>query len=457
MAIEKEHRTLLLGTSASLFCTPLMVAGVNGILPEIGRSLQASAMEASLIGAIYSLGLAVFQLACGSLGDIWGHKRIFLYGCLIFCLSSATLGFITQLYPFLCIRFVQGVGAAMTSAAGMTLVASAAKAENRAAYLGFSAIFVYAGIACGPPIAGLIAGVISWRWLFWFTAFFSLLIFFLMKHYSEHEWRTAQDMRYDWQGCLLYAIAMGALTSGASCLKFSLLVGSGLFAIFAVFLLLFYLREKKGTFPILNMTLLSRNRVFALSCLAAFVNYASFFGLIFYFSFYLQAGKGLSVRETGFILAIQALSQALATPFATKLCKNGREGKISAFGAALCGLGLLAAAFLELDTPLYGLISAQILLGSGVSIFSLANTAIILEAAGRANTGQASAMTGAVRTAGQLSSMVLITLSTSFFLGSEAINSANLNAFMASMHSSLFFFGVLNLAAVAISLVRNRN
>ncbi len=425
-------------------------------MPEIGLSLKASAMQSSLIGAIYSLGLAVFQLCCGSLGDIRGHRRIFLGGILIFFISSLALGFISNLHLFLLIRFIQGCGGAMISAASMALVASAASPQNRAAYLGFSAVFVYSGIACGPPIAGLIAGIISWRWLFWLSAFLSIIIYILMKQTVSHEWRPASDKKFDWQGCILYGISMAGLTLGATFLKASTVAGIFFFGIFILFLFLFYFCEKRSVFPILNMSLLAGNKVFSLSCLAAYVNYASFFGLIFYFSYYLQVGKGLSVQETGFILAIQAVAQALATPIATRLCKKGREGVISAIGASLCGFGLIAASFIKIETPIIALNCAQVLLGSGVSIFSLANTAIILEAAGKANTGQASALTGAVRTAGQLSSMTLITLSTSLYLGKEAISASSLNAFMASMQSSLILFGLFNILAVGVSLIRNR-
>lgn len=456
MGVEKKHYSLLAAAGASLFCSPLMAAGVNAILPEIGASLNASAMQASLVGAVYSLGLAVLQLGCGSLGDIRGHRRVFLAGILLFAVTSFLIGFIKSLPLFLFARLIQGAGGAMISAAGMALVASAASPQNRPAYLGVTAMAVYAGIACGPPLAGLIAGSAGWRWLFWLSSLLSLIIFFLMKMTVSHEWRPSPDRKYDWQGCLLYGAAMAGFTIGASSFKYSSLAALAALAAFLLFLPLFYIREKSCPFPILNMSLLARNKVFALSCLAAFINYASFFGLIFYFSFYLQAGKGMSAREAGFILAIQAAAQALAAPLAARLCKKGREGLLSAAGAGVCGLGLLAASFIQPQTPLIALISAQILLGAGVSVFSLANTAIILESAGKTHTGQASALTGAVRTAGQLGSMTLITLSTSLFLGKEAISSQTMDSFMDSMHSSLLLFSLFNLAAVACSLARNK-
>ena len=76
MSIAKEHRWLLLAVCAAQFFMPFMVAGVNAVLPPLGESLGASARELSLLGAVYTLGLVVFQLAGGTLGDIYGRRRI---------------------------------------------------------------------------------------------------------------------------------------------------------------------------------------------------------------------------------------------------------------------------------------------------------------------------------------------------------------------------------------------
>ncbi|WP_462263793.1 MFS transporter, partial [Desulfovibrio piger] len=78
MSIAKEHRWLLLAVCAAQFFMPFMVAGVNAVLPPLGESLGASARELSLLGAVYTLGLVVFQLAGGTLGDIYGRRRVFL-------------------------------------------------------------------------------------------------------------------------------------------------------------------------------------------------------------------------------------------------------------------------------------------------------------------------------------------------------------------------------------------
>ena len=457
MSIEKSHRPLLTAICASLFCMPFMLAGVNAVLPAIGGSLDASARQLSLIGAFYSLGLAVFQLASGSLGDIFGRRRIFLTGIAIFALCGVALGFVRSVPLFIGLRFFQGLGGAMFNASGLALLASAAPPEKRAAYLGFSGAAVYAGIACGPPLAGLVTGLLGWHWLFWGNALAFAGVFWLMKTTVRQEWRTAADQPFDVPGCAIYGCAMVALTFGASELAESPALAWCLLAAFAALLFFFWRHELKSRYPLLDMRLLAQNRVFALSSLAAFVNYSSFFGILFFFSLYLQVGRGMEVQEAGLILAFQSVVQALTTPLAARLCKSWRPGHVSAVGVALCGAGLATAAFLHLDSPLWLIFVIQAFLGAGMSLFALPNTAIILESAGEKHVGQASGLTGAVRTAGQLCNMVVITLTLGFFLGNAPVDAGTLSGFMRCMRVDLVIFCLCNLGAIACVLARNRN
>lgn len=457
MAIEKSHYPLLCAICASLFTTPLMAAGVNTILPELRHSLNAGATELSLVGTAYSLALAIFQLACGTMGDIWGHRRIFLAGAAIFSLSSALAAVSNSIVFFIFIRFVQGTGGAMLSAAGLALLASAAPPQHRAAYLGLSGAAVYSGIACGPPVAGFLTGLLCWRALFWLNTVTSIIVFLLMLLAVRHEWRPSQSQHFDMRGCLLYGAAMTALTIGAAEIGQNRMTGGAAFLIFALLLAAFCRYQLRAPFPMLNLNILLHNRPFALSCIAAFVNYASFFGIIFYFSFYLQVAHGLSVQMSGLVLSFQPLVQALGQPLATRLCNVWHPGPVSAIGAALCGLGLLACAFLTPQTPLVVFFLAQGFLGLGMSLFALANTAILLESAGPKFVGQAAGLTGAMRTGGQLASMALITLTMSIFLGSEPVSLATMASFMHSMRLDLVILGCLSLSGVGIVLLRNKD
>lgn len=456
MGIAREHYTLLLSICISLFFAPLMVAGVNAVLPEISADLSASAISSSMVGAIYSLGLAIVQLLCGSLGDIAGHRRIFLFGAVIFGLCGLLLAVMDNMGLFLGLRLVQGAGAAMLSASGLALLASCAPSPKRPLYLSFSSAAVYSGIACGPTIAGFIAGFANWRWIFGLNFLASCAVFILMKYTVVHDWRPATGKSFDYKGALLYSLAMTAFMASASILAQSRLAGILALACFVVLLLAFCLHEKNCLFPILNIRLLFHNRVLSLSSLAALVNYGSIFGLVFYFSYYLQTGKGLNVRETGLILSLQAIFQVICTPLAVRLCKKWPHGHISAAGAFICGTGLLLTAVLELSSPLWVLFMAQAFLGAGISIFSLANTAIILDSAGQKNIGQASSLSGSMRTIGQLTSMTIITMTLSLIIGEVAIAPDTLALFMKCMRADLIIFGSMSLCAVGMSIVRNR-
>lgn len=457
MGIKKQHYILLFAICASMFSTPLMMAGINAILPELGKSFNAGATELSLVGGLYSLGLAIFQLACGSFGDIWGHRRIFMLGGIIFALASLLAGLPNTIYTFLFLRFVQGTGGAMLSAAGLALLAASSGPEDRAAYLGLSGAAVYSGIACGPPVAGFITAAFGWQYLFYINAFTNILVLIAMHKTKGQEWRPASKENFDYPGFFLYALAIAFLTLASAQIGNYPAIAYPAIGIFLVLIIFFLHKEKNKTFPLLNISLLQKNRPLTLSCLAAFINYASFFGIIFYFSFYLQLAKGLTVQQTGLILAFQPVMQAITTPLATRMVSKLGASLTSSIGAIICGLGLLACAFLSITTPIYVLFIAQAFLGTGMAAFSLANTAFILESAGRENIGQASALTGAARTTGQLSSMLLLTFVLSIFLGNEIITPATLPEFMQSMKISLIMFGILNILGVSTLIFRNKS
>lgn len=434
---------------------PFMMAGVNAVLPPLGESLGAGARELSLVGAVYSLGLVIFQLAGGTLGDIFGRRRVFLAGMGLFGGTSLVLGFVGNMTLFIVLRLVQGTGCALLSSCSLALLVSAAPAGLRAGYLGISSAAVYAGIACGPPLAGLVAGGLGWPWLFRLTGLAALGIMLLTIFHVRMEWRPARGERFDTPGCLIYACCMAALTIGASELADFPIMGGGMLALWAVLGVVLCLRELHTSFPLLDVRMLAHNRVVTLSLVAAFINYCSFFGMLFFFSLYLQMGRGMSVQQTGLVLAMQALVQALSSSPAARLCSRRQAGCVCTLGTVLCGCGLLLAAFLQRDSTLLLIFGSQVLLGVGASFFALSNTAIIMENAGEENLGRASGLVGMVRTAGMLCNMVIITLTLSFFLGHAAVGPDNMDSFLRAMRTDMILFGVLNLLAVTCTLARN--
>jgi MFS family permease len=453
--IPTSLRAVLFAVCASQFILPFMLAGVNAVLPIVGEDLGLSVRQLSFISTIYTLSLAIAQLSSGRIGDIVGRRRLFLTGLGIFCLCSVALGFIRHFETFVCIRFVQGLGAALFNASGLAILMTLAPVDKRGTVLGISAAAVYAGISCGPALAGLLAGAFGWRWLFWGTALGAAAAWLLMRHNLQEEWRQGQGEPFDWLGFFCYGGFMLCLTLGASSLQHAFWAPWALAGALCLFVC--YVRlEWHSAFPLLELRLFTQTRVFALSALAAFVNYASSFGISFYFSMYLQGLRGLSVSDAGMFLAVQAVVQMFAAPLAGRLADRFGAGPISTLGVAICGAGIALAALIAPDTPLPLLIGVQILLGAGFGIFATPNTTLILESAGPRYLGQASGVTGAVRTGGMLANMIIVTTTLGVFMGQAPLRPENAPAFMESMRLDFCIFAGLNLLAIACSLGRRR-
>ncbi len=452
-----SHRSLIIAVCVTQFFFPFMMAGVNSILPSIGQDTQASAKALSLVTTYYALGLAVFQLTAGRMGDIWGRRRVFLSGLTLFILMCITIGFVKNIYVMQVLRILQGAGGAMFSASGLAILAAAAPPGMRGRYIATSASAVYAGIACGPPVAGFITGLWGWPFVFWTSATAGLCAWFLMFFTVHEEWRPNKNDPFDWRGSMIYGTAMGILTLGSTLIHevpwgsaLLMLTGLGLIVVFAFI-------ETRSHYPLLDVRLLFRNRVFALSSLAAFVNYSSAFGMLLFFSLYLQIVRGISVEYAGLLLTIQFIVQSIVAIWAGRMADKHDAGNISAIGIAVCGLGLCAGAFLGKDTSMVYFILSQICLGVGLGLFAVPNTAVIFESAGANHLGQAAGLTGAMRTSGALFNTIIISMTFGYFLGNTPVSTENIDSFLASMKVDLIFFGILNLIAIGCALSRRRS
>ncbi len=454
--LEVKAKRILIAVCAAQFFLPFMMAGVNSALPPIGMDTLASAKELSLLTTFYALGLATFQLTTGRMGDIWGRKRMFLWGLGIFIITSALIGFTNSILFMQALRFVQGAGAAMFAASGLAILATVAPDGQRGKYIGFSAAVVYAGIACGPPVAGFITGGIGWRWIFFANAIAASIAWAFMFCSVREEWYEGKGEPFDWRGGFIYGAGMASLAIGSTILQELPLKGVLLLCIGLGLLVIYVMLESRTKYPLLDINLLLKNRVFALSSLAAFVNYSASFGMILFFSIYLQVVRGMSVTDAGLFLSLQFVVQAGATPLASRLADRHGPGRISAVGIGLCGLGLCACAFLGRESNLMFFVIAQIMLGLSMSFFAAPNTTVMLESVDRAHVGQAASFVGTMRTCGALVNTTIISMTLGYFLGNSPVTVDNIDEFLMSMRVDLMLFGIFNLAAIGCALGRER-
>ncbi|APG27515.1 MFS transporter [Syntrophotalea acetylenivorans] len=438
---------------SALFLMPFMLSAVAVALPTIGRSLQASALQVGLVETLYVLSVAVFLLPMGRFGDVYGRRRVFIWGIFLFTLATALIALSLSIEMLIAMRLLQGVGSAMVNASSLALVVSVFPSEKRGRVLGIAISTVYAGISCGPPIGGLLTSYFGWRAVFVPGVVLGLLSSWLTLVRMRSEWHEAAGEPFDWGGSLVYALAISAITLGGSRLD----AGGwavGLLLLGILFMGLFVALERRCRYPILDIDLLTGNRIFALSNVAAFINYGSTFGVVFFLSLYLQYAKGMIPRDAGLLLMLQPLVQMLLAPVGGRLADRFPAARIATLGMTLCCCGLLLAANIDLDMHLSLVVGTLLLLGLGYGFFSTPNTSVIMGCLDKRYLGVASGLTGTMRSLGMTFSMIVVTLSFSLFMDGEAISSASIPSFMRSMRSDMLFFCILSVIGIGCSLGR---
>jgi EmrB/QacA subfamily drug resistance transporter len=443
----------LLVVCAAHFLMPFMMSAVGVALPAIGREFNATALQLGLVETTYVLSASIFLLAMGRLGDIHGRRRVFQYGVVIFTLAGGSISLAWSIETLLALRFLQGMGGAMVMATTLAMLTSVFPANERGKALGIATATVYAGISCGPFFGGLLVTGFGWRWIFYLCVPLGITTFLITLTKLRGEWADARGEPFDWRGSLIYAAALLLLIGGAAHLDRGpwawLMAAAGLAG-----LGLFLAFEARTPYPILNITLLRDNRVFALSNLAALCNYAATFGVTFFLSLYLQYVKGLSAREAGTILIIQPVVQALLSPWCGRLADRYPAARVATIGMALCVAGLAVAATLTAAAPLAMVMAMLALLGTGFALFSSPNASVIMGSVAPRHLGVASGLNSSMRTLGMMTSMSIITVTFAVLMAGEPVTRATQPQFLLSMRTALLVFCGLCSIGICCSAAR---
>lgn len=453
MTQQVSRSATLMVVCTAHFLMPFMMSAVGVALPAIGRDFSASAMQLGLVETTYVLSASIFLLAMGRMGDIYGRRRIFQYGIVVFTIAGGLLSQAWSIESMIVMRFLQGMGGSMVMATTFAIVVSVFPPKERGKALGIAVASVYAGISCGPFFGGALITAFGWRSIFYLAVPLGMITFAVTCAKLRGEWAEARGEPFDWRGSLVYAGAILLLITGASNLNQGLwawlLAATGTGG-----LMLFLVLESRTEYPVLNVTLLRSNRVFAFSNLAALLNYSATFGVTFFLSLYLQYVKGLNPREAGTILIIQPIIQALFSPLCGRLADRFSAASVATIGMGLCAAGLGIAASITATTPLALIMVMLAILGLGFALFSSPNISVIMGSVAPRYLGVASGLNSTMRTLGMMASMTIITIVFSIFMDGHAVTLQTQPQFLVSMHSALLSFLVLCVVGIFFSIAR---
>jgi MFS family permease len=452
----KDHTKIftLLIMILSSFSTPFMAASVTVALPSIGRELRMDPVLLSWVATSFLLGVGVFLVPMGRIADIYGHKKVFSYGISIFTIMCLLCGTARSAYGLIFYRFFQGAGAAMTFGTGIALLTSVFPSSERGRILGINIGTVYMGMSLGPFFGGLLTDHFGWRSIFLIGVPLGSLIIVGVVLKLKEELAESEGESFDHLGCLAYGASLIALIYGFTALpslKGLLVI---LFGIAGVVLFLKW--EMNVEWPMLNLELFSRNRLFAFSNLAGVINYAATYAVAFLLSLYLQSVRGMSAQSAGILLVSQPLVQGVFTFFSGRLSDRIEPRTVTSAGMGLTTVGLFFFSFLSDHSPLYYIVANLVLMGVGFALFAAPNANAVMASVDRKFFGVASGTMVSTGTLGQILSMGITSLVFAVYIGPGTMQPDQSVPLLQSMRVTFMILTLLSLAGSFVSLSRGK-
>jgi len=455
MTDKELKRSVLTVTAFASFLTPFMGSSVNLALPSIGDELGVNAVTLNWIVSSYMLTTSVFLLPAGRIGDILGRKKIFTAGLIIFTLTMILLTFTPGIKWLIGVRVLQGVGGAMMFGTNMAILTSVFPPGERGRAMGINVTAVYAGLASGPFLGGILTRYLGWRSIFAFLVPMGIISLILIRRKMKGEWAEAKGESFDWPGAVIYGTAIAAMIYGFS--KLPTVSGWIITAAGMLLVPLFILREKRTVHPLFDLTLISGNRVFAFSSLAALIHYAATSAIGFFLSLFLQYIKDLGPRDAGFVLMSWPVTMALISTAAGKLSDSHNPGVIASIGMTITSAGLIMLCFLTAETSVLFIVAVLVIMGAGFSLFSSPNSNAIMSSVEKRQLGNASGVLGTMRNVGQTFSMAIALMLLALYMGQAKINPDNYPQLLNAMRSGFVIFSILCFAGIFASLARNKS
>jgi EmrB/QacA subfamily drug resistance transporter len=412
------------------------------------------AVALSWVATAYLLAAALFLVPFGKIADIYGRKRIFLYGIAVFTLASFVMTMVPTTGMLIAARILQGFGGAMIFGTSVAILTSVFPQKERGKVLGIYITSVYLGLTVGPFLGGVLTQTLGWRSIFFVNVPIGILVCLLVLGKLHDEWAECEGERFDGTGSIIYAAGLVLLMYGFSRVPDPL--GIVLIAAGCAVGIGFVLYEMRVPVPVLDMRLFSKNRVFAFSNLAALINYSATFAVTFLLSLDLQYTKGFTPGQAGLILILQPAAMAAVSPLAGRLSDRIDPQIVASAGMSLTALSLFLLVFLAESTPLWYLLVCLAILGVGLGLFTSPNTNAIMSAVEKRYYGVASGMNATVRLVGQMFSMGIAMMLFAIVIGRVEITPACYPQFIASLHWAFVLFFVLCILGIAASLMRGK-
>ncbi len=376
---------------------------VNVALYEIAKDFNAEMDCVQWVVTGYILILSSFLMLFGKLNDVLNRRTLYTSGFVVFFLGSIFNLFALNLPMLVVSRLIQSLGASILLSNNYAIISSVFKGKKRAKAIGFSsAMMAFAGMT-GPSLGGFLMHYFGWRGVF-IPGIVVALVGGIMSSRMIPAIKHFEEFKFDYKGMVYLFVAtfsMLILISKAHEWGVKSYLTLIFFILMILFGVIFYFREKKITFPIVDFELF-RSKVFVFGNFAMLISYFALFSNAVMFPYYAQVVLSATPLMTALLILPFSTCFMFAAVFNGKLSTKYESGLLMTAGAIFIVLGLLLFSTCGSSLDIVKIILAQMLMGTGSGMYQPSANIVVMGAAPINETGMASGILAMFRNTGML-------------------------------------------------------
>lgn len=400
----------MLGIGLGVLMYTIDTSAVNIVLPTLVQTLNTSFATIQWVVLSYLLVITALVLGAARLGDIFGKKRLYLGGLIVFTISSLLCGLAPGVYWLIGFRGLQGFGAVFISALGAAIITEVFPNSERGRALGIIGAVVSLGVALGPTVGGLLIRIAGWRTIFWVNIPIGIIATFIILRFVPASVGSGVKQRFDTLGALV-------MTATLTCFALGMTDGQNqgftssttliLLTTAAIGLACFLVLEASIKQPMLDLKIF-HDLQFSLSLLTGVLVFIVIAGLIFILPFFLEWVKQYTTQQVGLLLAVSPILGGIVAPISGSLSDRFGPRVISLIGLVLMVIGCLLCSTFDTQLTELGYIVRVAPFGLGLGMFQSPNNSAIMGGVSREKLGIASGLLSLTRTLGQTAGLPLL-------------------------------------------------